>query len=47
MDDKTVVVVDDSHGERPTLVDLQNLKVGLKKQLDEINAKIAAVNKII
>jgi hypothetical protein len=46
LDEKTVVVVDDNRKERLTLVDLENQKVGLQKQLDEVNAKIAAINSL-
>lgn len=46
LDDKTVVVVDDNRRERLTLVDLENQKNSLQKQLDEVNAKIEAVNNL-
>jgi hypothetical protein len=45
-DDKTVVVVDDNRKERLTLVDLENQKADLQKQLDEVNAKIEAINSL-
>jgi len=45
-DDKTVVVVDDSRRKRLTLIDLENQRAELQKQLDEVNVKISAVNNL-